>query len=537
VSKEVETNPTTGAADEAESETDTNSKNETSKRNVSYEYTFKVRNTETGVEERKAVCKRFYLSTLSVSDNVIRTAKQNEEKGRGKGDGRGKHKPNHTLKPEVKAAIFEHIESFPVMASHYARKKTSRQYLSCDLNLQKMFEMYEKDVVSRDSAMKVDVSTYRKIFNTEYKLSFHRPKEDLCLLCFKYLHASQETKTAMEGEMQMHLKNKELAREQKEHDKKRAARDSEFKSFTFDLEAVLYSPCSDVSSYHYSRKFCTYNFTVYDQENHDGTCFLWHETEGKRGSDEIGTCLWLQLTSPPPTVKNVSFFSDCCGGQNRNRYAASLFEYAVKNIPELQSIEMNFLESGHTDMEVDSMHSAIGKAKKGHPVYSPTEWPTILRGARRQRPYSVVELGHGNFFDLKDLKEKTIEGGMKKDSEGNTVSWMKVKRLKFLKHEKHILVKTGYDEEDFRILPLEEPTSRTRGKLQGPRRTYELRKKYSSSLPISAAKKRDLMGLCSTGAIPPNYQEFWTTVSDSNRVVDRVPVPDVQDDDETDDDE
>jgi len=40
------------------------------------------------------------------------------------------------------------------MASHYARMKTTRQYLACGLNVQKMFDLYEEDVVSKDGSMR-----------------------------------------------------------------------------------------------------------------------------------------------------------------------------------------------------------------------------------------------------------------------------------------------------------------------------------------------------------------------------------------------
>jgi len=234
------------------------------------------------------------------------------------------------------------------MASHYARMKTTRQYLACGLNVQKMFDLYEEDVVSKDGSMKVDIGTYRRIFKSEYKLSSHRPKKDLCLFCFKYGNADAETKAGMEEEKQRHLENKELARQEKIKDKERAGKEKSFKYFTFDLQSVLYSPCSEVSSYHYSRKFCSYDFTVYDQDTHDGTCYLWYESEGKRGSDEIGTCLWRHM-SLPPDVKEVSYYSDCCGGQNRNRFITALFRHAVETLPNLNTVEMNFLESGHTD--------------------------------------------------------------------------------------------------------------------------------------------------------------------------------------------
>ena len=53
------------------------------------------------------------------------------------------------------------------------------------------------------------------------------------------------------------------------------------------------------------------------------------------------------------------FFSDNCGGQNKNIQIAAVCLYAVKNIDHLDEIVHTFLETGHTMMECDSMHAAV----------------------------------------------------------------------------------------------------------------------------------------------------------------------------------
>ena len=45
------------------------------------------------------------------------------------------------------------------------------------------------------------------------------------------------------------------------------------------------------------RKLCCYNLSVYSAGDKKGTCFLWSEIEGKRGSNEISTCLSLYLSN------------------------------------------------------------------------------------------------------------------------------------------------------------------------------------------------------------------------------------------------
>ena len=77
---------------------------------------------------------------------------------------------------------------------------------------------------------------------------------------------------------------------------------------TFDMEAVLPTPCSNVSQVYYKRKLSCYKCSVYSLGDGKGYCYLWNESEGQRGSCEIGTCLGMYIKSMPPSVKHVCLF-------------------------------------------------------------------------------------------------------------------------------------------------------------------------------------------------------------------------------------
>ena len=83
------------------------------------------------------VCKQFFMTTLCVGDKLIRcTLSKQQHGGFASVDKRGKHTPSNktdTRKQYVKT----HIESFPVVESHYTRKSTKRKYQSQDLNIPK----------------------------------------------------------------------------------------------------------------------------------------------------------------------------------------------------------------------------------------------------------------------------------------------------------------------------------------------------------------------------------------------------------------
>ena len=46
------------------------------------------------------------------------------------------------LKEDVVNSIKDHIKSFPFMESHYSREKSKRKYLSSNMSLTKMYELY-----------------------------------------------------------------------------------------------------------------------------------------------------------------------------------------------------------------------------------------------------------------------------------------------------------------------------------------------------------------------------------------------------------
>ena len=74
-------------------------------------------------------------------------------------------------------------------------------------------------------------------------------------------------------------------------------------------------------------------------------------------NDEIMRCIRRYLNKFKG--KEVVMFSDTCGGQNYNRFIAALLLWIIRNHTTLESIDYIFMVQGHSDIEVDSMHSAI----------------------------------------------------------------------------------------------------------------------------------------------------------------------------------
>ena len=379
-----------------------------------------------------------------------------------------------------------------------------------------MYNLYAIDMCVSEKRKPQKRYAYREVFNCDFNLGFHRPKKDQCAFCAKVKILTDQEDSQ---EYKNHLLRKEQCRIEKQEDKAKAENDLTHTSLTFDLQKVLSTPNSSVSLFYYKRKLSTYHFTVFDQRTHEGTCYVWHEHEGKRGSCEIGSCLMKHIQALPQTTRSVSMFSDCCGGQNRNRFVAAGLSYVVRTCEHIQCIDQKFLESGHTQMEVDSMHSCIERAKKHVDVFHPQDWVPVIRMARHTKPYKVVEMGHSDFIDLKHM-ENTLFKNTKIDSSGQPVNWLKIKHLRFEKQNANIVKFRNIFSEEFREIKVSSAPGRRRN-------TKSLSVKlYEHQLPISVAKKKDLVSLCASMLIPLRHQDFYRSLPSCEKERDALPQPD-----------
>ena len=157
------------------------------------------------------------------------------------------------------------------------------------------------------------------------------------------------------------------------------------------MQSILQLPVSEIGPMYYKRKLTLHNFTIYESttsKKDNAFCYLWPETDGNRGANEIGTCIFNYLQSLDEKIEHVTLYSDCCSGQNRNQYVCSVLMHAVSVLP-IKVIDHKFLIPGHTMMECDSMHSAIEFSQRHLSVYSVHEWVNIIQLARKQNPYKV----------------------------------------------------------------------------------------------------------------------------------------------------
>ncbi|CAG9816238.1 unnamed protein product [Phaedon cochleariae] len=451
---------------------------------------------------RIQVCQTFFLNTLSISHQMVKTVGKKVENTPGivESDLRGKIKCNSRLPDEVKQSVRSHIDNFQPIESHYCRKNSSKTYLPSTLNITKMYELYSKYCQENNLPMAKEC-IYRKIFCEEYNISFFQPKKDQCGLCTNYNNSNENEKCEMQENFNSHVQNKNLARENKENDKERAKVDKQFCAAVFDLQQV---PKIEVGEAYYKRKLSTYNFTIYDLGQNKGICYMWYESVAARGACEIGSFLYMFLIDGIKSgIREFSLYSDNCAGQNRNRFIYSLYFYVSHKYKVI--INHKFLESGHTQNEGDSVHSVIERASKSIPLYTPGQWYTLARTACRKSPYKIIEVSQDNVYDLKDLLQNTTIN-WDKGTDNEKVKWNQIKLIRTdTQNDGFLFFKYNYSDEQFSTINL---LKKGRKAISYPEE-YELKILRSKHLPISKEKYNDLIFFCNKNAIPKEYHNFF----------------------------
>jgi len=421
---------------------------------------------------------------------------------------------------------------------------------------------------------------YRQIFCTKFNLSFFHPKKDQCTLCNQYYGAIGNSNDVLKVQWTGHKERERQSMEAKKSDKEKPTTDTSFRAITFDLQAVLNLPHAGDAQIYYKRKLSVYNFTIYESSSKSGYCFVWDETEGHHGANEISSCLLNYLNGLPDEVKHVASFSDTCGGQNRNKFVAAAMMYAVQSTAnKLEIVDLKYMERGHSYLECDSMHATIEHEKKHATLFTTKDWELLISLARKKpKPYEVIPMQHTDFSDVKLLASKLISNSSV-NRNGEKVKWLNIKWMKFTRARPFVIqYKYSVSEEEpfcdidtlgfndismlnplgsiSQIIPLSDSrpecfgaefeagntasistryqqkrNSKIRQRTPPNMATITLSALYKDRIAITDAKKKDLMSLLKDSVIPADFRSFYESLPTSSSVRDSLPDRDVLDPD------
>jgi hypothetical protein len=216
-------------------------------------------------------------------------------------------------------------------------------------------------------------------------------------------------------------------------------------------------------------------------------------------------------------------YSDTCGGQNRNINFSTMCLRAVKELP-IKSTDHVFMESGHSQMECDSVHSAIEFACRKVDVYCPTDYYRIVQQARARDPYIVHQLDLSEISNYKAMTDAFILNRAY-DTEKEKVTWLQMKWLKYTKaNPKSIMFRYDYDTE-FKTIAVN-VSSRGPGGRRRCQKFQGAQCLFTEPPKISLLKYNDLISLCDSFAIPRDYHSFYHNLPHSGQVREALPEPD-----------
>ncbi|XP_072402345.1 uncharacterized protein [Diabrotica undecimpunctata] len=458
------------------------------------------------------VCKMFFLKTLDISNGrYSRILNGISDVGITAVDKRGRAPCPNKLSQDVIDKVKRHIDMFPKYISHYTRHyNPRRRYLPSFLTIRKMYKCYLEHCQENNEAP-VKEWFYRRVFNTEFNLSFHHPLSDTCNKCDKFETSiksctSESDKKKIMCERELHHRKAESGIQAKKEAKivAETSRNEEVVSVCFDLQKTLPTPALTTNKVFYMRVLWTYNFGVHNLGKKCASMYMWDESVASRGSMEVSLCLWKFIAGLNQNTRHHIAFSDSCSGQNKNKNIVKFFMYVVKET-QLEIIDHKFLEPGHTFMECDEDFGVIEKYKKQVPyIFVPSEWMNAVRNSSKKFKCEEMKMEH--FISLENFNEY-VQENIKKDDENNQIKWREIKWIRFEKKDPFTMkFKYTLNEETEFI------TVNCMKKMRGrPPQNISLSQLNSSPMSLKYEKWKNLQDLLCF--VPPIYHQFYNQLN------------------------
>jgi len=152
----------------------------------------------------------------------------------------------------------------------------------------------------------------------------------------------------------------------------------------------------------------------------------------------------------------------------------------------------------------------------------PSQWHTVISMARKSNPYITIPLKHNDILDFKFFV-KTFCPNFKVCTSGERVNWLKVRWIQVRRdNPQTVFVNYSFNKDSFHEINVQ---SKTRSKGRPMNCSSDLPLCYQSKIPISEAKKRDLLNLCKKDIIPDDFHAYYAALPCSTKEHDKAPGP------------
>lgn len=472
-----------------------------SRRHCSFKYfIFSKKNGEV------PICQKTLCNIFKITPRRIQMLQEKIKFNRSLGDKRGLHgKQRNKIADETKQLIRQHISSFPQQENHYSRQESNKQCLDPGLSEKKMWELF----CIKHPDIKVTLHLYRDIFNSDFNLRFGVPRSDTCATCDRFYiqmcsSRNEEECNKIENDLKIHQMRANLAYKSLTADSGNAKEHVENIVLCVDLQQVLFCPTLTHGNIFYQRQLSCYNLAIHNQGSNKAMMFFWDETIAKRGSAEIVSCILKYVVLHFSILKTgetrkLTIWSDRCVGQNNNWRMIALMQHLVVN-RYFTTMEQKFMTTGHSFLPCDRDFAMIEKAKKGKMVYIPKQWVEVIANAKTSNRFTVYLMGIDDFKDM-DIILKSL---VKNNFNITNHVWYQITDddpTSLRGRPSHNIL------QPWNIHSLRKKTKGPQGKRLPPVKVAAFPNLYKGSLPIKAAKKKDLQAM--SKFIPSEFVSFY----------------------------
>lgn len=146
----------------------------------------------------------------------------------------------------------------------------------------------------------------------------------------------------------LHKKKAKMFYSRKKMAKMDSRKNSNTGAICMDFAKNLQVPNIPTNDIYYKRQLSVYAFNVHVSSTSGSYFYVYSETEGKKGSDDVCSLLHNFIYSHfDPEVKNLKIFCDSCSGQQKNFTFFRFLHNLVNNEKMLESVVVTFPIRGH----------------------------------------------------------------------------------------------------------------------------------------------------------------------------------------------
>ncbi|XP_047134744.1 uncharacterized protein LOC124812316 [Hydra vulgaris] len=262
--------------------------------------------------------------------------------------------------------------------------------------------------------LKVSKSFYWNHFKTNFNLWFGRPQVGTCCTCeelnlrLKSPHLNNVAKKAGQTDLDVHNhRSNKFFNALKHETSENGLNEEHILSLAFDYVKTISLLKIPVQQLYYMRHLSVNIFSIHNIKEEKSHVYIYHEGQGRKGSNEVATFLNDYLISVPSKYNTLRLFCDNCSGQNKNQ-TLSRFCLYLTDSGRFDKVKQFFPIRGHSFLPCDRDFGIISSVLKTHDrLYHMHQLTELIISSSRSQKFTVKEIVDATeFFDFKAWSSK-----------------------------------------------------------------------------------------------------------------------------------